>query len=115
VRVVDGDTFIADMERGYPRKIMRNIGIRIAGIDAPELRDKRPEIKKLAYSAKKFARERLSSAKNIKLKNLKKGKYFRIVADVYVDGKSLSKELLAKGYAKPYNGGKKPEFSDKCE
>ena len=110
VRIVDGDTFIANIERGYPRIVTHNIGIRIAGIDTPELKDKRPQVRKLAYQAKAFAKERLSSARHIELRNLTKGKYFRIIADVYIDGKNLSQELLSKHYATPYNGSKKPKF-----
>ncbi len=41
---------------------------------------------------------------------MQRGKYFRIVADVYVDGNSLADELLQAELAKPYDGGKKPKW-----
>jgi len=44
------------------------------------------------------------------LRNIDRGKYFRIVADVYIDGKSLAQMLLTKGLAKVYDGGKKSEW-----
>ena len=53
---------------------------------------------------------RLRAAKKIELRNMKRGKYFRIVADVYVDGMSLAQMLLEAGLAKPYDGRKKPKW-----
>ena len=38
---------------------------------------------------------------------MKRGKYFRIVADVYADGVSLTDKLIKSGYAVPYDGGTK--------
>lgn len=107
VSVYDGDTFRADIE-GYPAIIGGNIPIRIKGIDTPEIRDKRPEIKALARNARQFTKGMLESGKIIVLKNIERGKYFRIVADVYVDGVSLSDSLLLLELAKSYDGGKKP-------
>ena len=43
----------------------------------------------------------------IELRDMVRGKYFRIVADVYLDGMSLSQLLLDKGHAIRYDGGKK--------
>ena len=49
----------------------------------------------------------LRAAKKIELRNMKRGKYFRIVADVYVDGKSLGDMLIKRSLAVPYDGGHK--------
>jgi len=49
----------------------------------------------------------LKDAETIDLKNIERGKYFRIVADVFVDGESLADELIEAGIAVPYDGGKK--------
>ena len=38
---------------------------------------------------------------------MERGKYFRIAADVYVDGESLGDMLIAAGVAVRYDGGKK--------
>jgi len=107
--IYDGDTFRCNID-GYPRLIGERIGIRINGIDTPEMRDNRPHIKKLAQRAKQFAVERLRSGHHIELRNMKRGKYFRIVADVYIDGRSLAEELMRAGLAKPYDGGKKTKW-----
>ena len=62
------------------------MSIRINGIDTPELRVKCNKDKQLARLAKQFAIEHLRAAKSILLNNIKRGKYFRLIADVYVDG-----------------------------
>ena len=54
----------------------------------------------------------LRNGKTIELKNLKRGKYFRVVADVYVDGVSLADRLIKAGHGRPYDGGTKVSW---CE
>jgi micrococcal nuclease len=49
----------------------------------------------------------LKNAKVIELKNMKRGKYFRIVADVYYDGKNLAEILIKNKLAVKYDGGTK--------
>jgi len=107
--IYDGDTFRCNM-KGYPAIIGEHMGIRVAGIDTPEMRDKRPEIKALAQKAKQFAVQRLREGKVIELKNMYRGKYFRIVAEVWIDGVNLGDELIKAGLAHKYDGGKKVEW-----
>lgn len=107
--IYDGDTFRCTIKE-WPEIIGERVGVRIDKIDTPEMRDKRPEIKALARQAKQFAVDRLRSAKTVELRNMRRGKYFRIVADVYCDGQSLSQALLDAGLAKPYVGGTKLEW-----
>ena len=49
----------------------------------------------------------LKDADQIVLRNMERGKYFRIAADVIVDGENLSDLLIGAGMAIRYNGGKK--------
>ena len=49
----------------------------------------------------------LKDAEQITLKNMKRGKYFRIAAEVIVDGESLADILIEAGVAIKYDGGKK--------
>lgn len=107
--IYDGDTFRANLI-GCPPIAGERIGIRINGIDTPEMRDNRPAVKALARKAKQYTVQRLREGKQIDLQNMQRGKYFRIVADVYVDGSNLGKELITAGLAKPYDGGKKPKW-----
>lgn len=107
--IYDGDTFKCNIT-GYPAISGERIGIRINGIDTPEMRDNRPAVKALARKAKQFTVQRLREGRQVVLRNMRRGKYFRIVADVYVDGSSLGEELITAGLAKPYDGGRKPKW-----
>ena len=49
----------------------------------------------------------LKDAEQINLKNMERGKYFRITADVIADGESLGDMLIEAGMAVKYDGGKK--------
>ena len=49
----------------------------------------------------------LKETDKINLKNIQRGKYFRIVADVIVDGENLGNILVESGMAILYAGGKK--------
>ena len=51
--------------------------------------------------------ETLEAAERINLKNMERGKFFRIVADVYVDGENFAEALIDSGMAVKYDGGKK--------
>lgn len=104
--VYDGDTFRANIESFHP-VIGKRIGIRVSGVDTPEMKGKCKKEKKLARRAKQFTVSFLRNAKTIELKNIKRGKYFRIVADVYADGKNLSESLISNKLGVKYYGGKK--------
>jgi micrococcal nuclease len=101
--IYDGDTFRANIE-DFPAIIGEHMSIRINGIDTPELRGKCEKEKQLARKAKQFTVEHLRAAKNITLKNIKRGKYFRLIADVYVDGISLGELLIKYKHAVIYQG-----------
>ncbi|PLX70326.1 MAG: nuclease [Denitrovibrio sp.] len=107
--VYDGDTFRCNIEGVHPL-IGNRIAIRVAGVDTPEMRDKRPEIKALAQQAKQFTVEKLKFGKVIELRNVQRGKYFRIVANVFIDGKCLGSLLIENKLGKVYTGGKKAEW-----
>ena len=49
----------------------------------------------------------LKDAEQIALKNMERGKYFRITAYVIVDGENLADMLIEAGMAIRYDGGKK--------
>ena len=110
--VYDGDTFSANIPN-YPSIVGENIGIRINGIDTPEIRGRCDSEIALAKDAQRFAEKTLRSAKVVELRNLQRGKYFRVVADVYADGQSVGEALVRGGLAVVYDGGKK--VKDWCE
>ena len=104
--IYDGDTFRVNIAE-YPPLLGYRMGIRVNGIDTPEIRGKCLQEKALAHKAKQFTVARLRAAKRIELKNMKRGKYFRIVADVYVDGDNLGEMLINENLAVAYDGGHK--------
>ena len=110
--IYDGDTFRVTLE-GYPDIIGYRMGIRVNGIDTPEMRGKCQQEKDLARLAKQLTVTQLRKAKEIELRNMKRGKYFRIVADVYVDNKNLGQMLINKKLAVIYDGGHKAK--DWCQ
>ena len=109
ISVYDGDTFRVDID-SLPPIVGRNIPIRLNGVDTPEIRGKCQYEKDLALKARDFVRNKLANAKEIKLTKLQRGKYFRVVANVYVDGFSLEQELLENKLAYKYSGGKKSSW-----
>ena len=104
--IYDGDTFRANIP-GYPPIIGQRMGIRINGVDTPEIRGKCEQEKVLARKAKQYTVTALRNAKTIELRNMQRGKYFRIVADVYADDQSVGEGLVREGLAVVYDGGKK--------
>ena len=109
VSVYDGDTFTCDIDGLHPL-IGERIGVRIKGIDTPEINDQRPHIKSKAIQAQRHLQKRLLTANKIELKSPERDKYFRVIADVFVDDVSMGREMLAKGFAKAYDGGKKSSW-----
>jgi len=100
--VYDGDTFRCDLK--YPPAIgYKDIPIRIRGVDCPEIRGGDEFQQICAKKARQFTELVLSNGKEITLRNIARGKYFRILADVDVDGQDLAKLLLDNGFAQPYN------------
>ena len=104
--IYDGDTFRVNIN-SYPSIIGKKMAIRVNDIDTPELRTKCNKEKLLAREAKKLTVATLRGGKTIELRNLQRGKYFRIVADVYVDGVSLANVLIKSKLAVRYDGGTK--------
>ncbi|MEN9847938.1 MAG: hypothetical protein RL368_678 [Pseudomonadota bacterium] len=109
--VYDGDTFRANI-KNYPPIVGERIGIRVNGIDTPEMRGKCEQEKKAAQAAKQFSVDKLRNAKKIELRNMKRDKYFRILADVFVDGENLATLLLKAKLGVEYHGETKQGWCD---
>ena len=92
LRVIDGDTFRCDIDE-HSAIAGKNISIRLRGINTPELRSKDSEERKSANLEKQRLSDLLNSARVIELRNIDRDKYFRIDADVYIDGEPLLPKL----------------------
>jgi endonuclease YncB( thermonuclease family) len=83
------------------------ISIRILHIDAPEMKGGTECEKSAGNLAKQHLHGWLAAAKRIDLTNIQRDKYFRILADVMVDGQSVGEKLSELGLVYPYEGGTK--------
>jgi endonuclease YncB( thermonuclease family) len=106
VSVYDADTIFVDLPEIHPL-FGRRIGIRVAGIDAPELRTRNSCEKNRALQAKSLVQRLVNQANRIDIINVQRDKYFRVLGTVLIDGQSLSEELLSRQLAYPYTGGRK--------
>ena len=106
VRNHDGDTITFNISGVHPL-LGDNINVRLAGIDTAEVRTKDKCEREAGIAAKRIVASLLRKARRIDLENVRRGKYFRIVAEVKVDGQSLTALLLSRGVGYPYDGGKK--------
>ena len=100
--VYDGDTIKVNIDN-YPAIIGKAISIRIRGIDAPEIRGKCTSEKIKAKLARDSLRAILASGEVIELHNVERGKYFRIVANVIVDGVDVAELMIEKQLAREYD------------
>ena len=112
IKVIDGDTFRADINE-LPDIIGKNIRIRILGINAPEINGKCAFEKELAIKARDFVQILLDNADLVVLKNLNRGNFFRLLAEVIVDGKNLGELLVANDLAVRYQGKRKSSWCAK--
>ena len=106
VRNYDGDTITFNLPNLHPI-IGEKISVRVNGIDTPEINGNCEKEKYDAQQAKEMVADILKDAEQITLKNIERGKYFRIAADVLVDGEDLGDMLVEAGVAVKYDGGKK--------
>ena len=110
VSVYDGDTITVaarPSRRGQPYLFK----VRLAGIDAPEMRGGSAAEKEAAIAARDYLRERICN-KCVTLSNVETEKYGRLLCTVKHRGKDVSRLLLDRGFAVPYDGGTKPIFSE---
>lgn len=106
VEVYDGDTIFIDLPGQHPL-FGKRMGVRILGIDTPEIRTKDQCEKRKAKEAKKMLEKIITQAKRVDIVDIKKDKFFRILGRIVADGKSVSNELIKAKLAYPYHGERK--------
>jgi endonuclease YncB( thermonuclease family) len=103
IAVYDGDTVRVNIP-SYPKIIGENIRVRLKGINTDEMGDD-----EAADLAGDFVRAKVAIGKKIELRKLSRDKFFRLLAELWVDNKNIADELLEAGLAKQWNGqGVKP-------
>lgn len=106
----DGDTLTFDIT-GVHSLLGNKISVRVAHLDTPEIKGKLPCEKDAARIAQRLIENLLKSAKRIDLQNVERDKYFRILADVIVEGKSIKDLLMKNNLAYTYEGGTKKKMN----
>jgi len=104
-RVVDGDTMDVTLDLGFD--ILYNNRIRLYGINTPESRTRDLEEKKLGLAAKDRVKELCPVGSSVIIKTTKegRGKYGRILGEIFVGDVNINQQLVAEGHAVEYFGG----------
>ena len=100
VRVVDGDTVEMRIDLGF--EVTVQTMIRLAGINAPEMRG---EEKEKGILAKIYLEDLFLLHPNPKLVVLGKGKYGRWIADFVYGSKTFAEQMILAGHAVQVNYG----------
>jgi endonuclease YncB( thermonuclease family) len=112
LRVIDGDTvefeapFLVDP---LPKKL----SVRVWGVDTPEksFRAKCEKEAAMGAEASKFTKDLVANAKTTEIVIYEWDKFGgRVLGDVVIDGNSLTKMLIEKGYAREYYGDAKESW-----
>ncbi len=102
----DGDTCTFTIPGVHPL-LGDKIKVLVRGIDAAEIRSKCEWEKKHALRTRDFLIALLRESPRIDLVAVERGKFFRIIATVIAHGVDIGKVLIEKGWARPYDGGKR--------
>lgn len=111
LKIVDGDTIDCIVDLGFD--MMMEARIRLAGIDAPELRTRDTEEKKFGMYAKEWLLNKLNGDIIVTTEyDNEKGKYGRILGTIWVDGVNINHQMITENVAVAYTGGNKEELEN---
>jgi micrococcal nuclease len=107
VNIVDGDTVDIIIDLGF--SLTKKERVRLAGIDTPKCRTRDLEEKQMGLEAKAFITRRLADGEpsGLRVKTEKDGKYGRMLGTLFVGSQNINQEMIERGYAWKYDGGKK--------
>ncbi len=110
-RVVDGDTIDIVIDLGF--SILHKCRVRLFGIDTPESRTRDLDEKSRGKLAKDFLSFCLASSDEhvIKTSVDGKGKFGRVLGEIYCDGKNINLLMIDKHHAVAYKGQSKDEIA----
>ena len=105
MKVVDGDTVDVILDLGFD--MYKKERVRLAGIDTPESRTRDLEEKEMGLEAKEFLERRMNDCDNLWVRTEKDGKYGRMLGEIWCSTVCINEEMVNRGYAWEYDGGKK--------
>jgi micrococcal nuclease len=121
VKVVDGDTVDVDIDLGFGMMYKKQ-RVRMLGIDTPESRTKDLEEKKFGKASKKHLKKLLEEAENITLISHDKGKFGRILGELFVHHNeghpvygvkvNVNEQMIEDHHAVKYHGQSKDDIQE---
>ena len=110
VKVVDGDTLDVDIDLGFGMTYKKQ-RVRMMGIDTPESRTRDKVEKLFGKASKKHLKKLLESADSISLISHDKGKFGRILGEIYIHNDdaelNVNQKMIDDCHAVPYTGENK--------
>jgi micrococcal nuclease len=110
VKVVDGDTLDVDIDLGFGMSYKKQ-RVRMMGIDTPESRTRDKVEKLFGKASKKHLKKLLESAESISLISHDKGKFGRILGEIYIHNDdaelNVNQKMIDDCHAVPYTGENK--------
>jgi|TARA_R110000824_G_scaffold49591_1_gene139227 micrococcal nuclease len=108
-RIVDGDTCDCVLDLGF--SVHHKCRVRLYGIDTPESRTRNRDEKARGLLAKQFLKDSVKKKKIVLKTKLKdsKGKFGRILAEVWADGINVNEDLVKNAHAVYYHGQSKKD------
>ena len=110
MRVIDGDSIVISAHLWL--NLYQETVLRLAHVDAPELRGKCPEEKVKAEEAKQFVRSWIEGSDTLTIHDVQPDKFGGRVVGCIVNerNENLGQLLLARGLARPYKGGRRDSW-----
>ncbi|MBO71694.1 MAG: hypothetical protein CL508_05200 [Actinobacteria bacterium] len=106
LKVVDGDTVDVRIDLGFD--VWHKCRVRLMGINAPESRTRDKEEKKRGLAAKEWLSKEIYDAVDpIELKSHGKGKFGRILGELFINNININELMVNSGHAVKYDGGKR--------
>ncbi|WP_299938544.1 thermonuclease family protein [uncultured Pelagimonas sp.] len=104
VRVIDGDTVVADIDLGF-NTVRRNEHLRLIGVDAPENKTDAGKKTTEALRSRIEGKEMYICTTRTKRSGREAtGSFGRYLAEIYLGGENVNKWLVSAGLAAKYDG-----------
>ena len=109
-RVVDGDTIDCVLDLGF--SVFHKCRVRLYAIDTPESRTRNRDEKARGLLAKQFLIDSIKDKKVVLKSKLRdsRGKFGRVLAEVWVNGINVNEDMVKKGHAVRYYGQSKEDI-----
>lgn len=106
IKVYDGDTITVASKLPFDDSPIYRFSVRLAGIDSPEIKGQSLTEINLAIKSRD-ALHKLIYGKVVEIRNHRKEKYGRLLADIYFNDIHVNQWMINNNLAVIYNGGKK--------